>query len=118
AAFGADLGAHTDFLVGALDQVMAGEAFKGGEDAGLIRNGSKILCDIRAVALGNACDDGFLRSEIAVEAAGTDLRFGADLLHGSPMEPGPGKAALGGVEDFLAAVGLALGAGAAHGLVS
>src|SRR5690606_3611261 len=62
-----------------------------------------------AVPLRDARDKLLLRGEVEVEGAGAHLRLAADVLHRCAMEPGPGKAALGGVEDVLATGGLSGG---------
>ena len=61
------------------------------------------LGELGAVALADAGDQRFLAVEIDVERAGADARLLADVVHGGAMEAGAGKAALGGIEDVLAA---------------
>jgi hypothetical protein len=75
----------------------------------------KLLRGLGAVALHDAGDDVFLGAEIAVEIARTHPGLGADRLHRGLVEARAGKAGLRRCEDLVAAIGLQLGVGPAHG---
>ncbi len=103
------ISAHRPDLVRRLiDQMMARERGQAFEEIRRLIDCAETLGSFGAVALADARDDRFLGGEIAVEVARAHAGFGADVLHRGLMEAGAGKAALGGVENLGAAVGLAL----------
>jgi hypothetical protein len=66
-------------------------------------HGLEPLGELLPITRGNTGNQRFLAVEIDVERPGADGRRAADILHGRAMKTGVCNAALGGIENVLAA---------------
>ena len=85
------LGAQQDLFGVVLGEVALRHALEHGEQAVRQVCARELLCDLGAVALGDAGDQRLLGGEIAVEVAGAHPGFGADVLHRRAMKAGSAR---------------------------
>ncbi len=86
-----------------VEEILLTQSLQGLHEIGRPGQGLEPLGELLPIPLGNPRDQRFFAVKVNVERPGTNRRRTADILHGRAVEAGVCNAALGSIQNVLAA---------------